>query len=319
MTVYNGRRYVGEAIESILGQPFRDFELLIINDGSRDDSLAVIRRYSDDRIRVIDQQPNQGIRAVLNRGLREARTDYIAIMDQDDVAHPQRLEQQVAFMETHPDVGLCGTDIEVFGERSMPSWIRHFESDALQIALLFENPFCHPSVILRRQTLAAHQLDYPDFPYAEEYALWVKLSRHARVANLPEKLLRYRTHAQQVSQSKNDIQCRSTEQILLEQLRYLGIDATRRDLIVHKMLGAVFNPLPRYRQRLEQWTTRLRAANRDRAVYPAEVFAQQVQQRLHDCVQLNDRTLAALPLLRRLAWQFAVWRDYLRAGPPPPA
>lgn len=317
MTVYNGQSYLAEAIASILAQSFRDFELLVINDGSADDSLAIIRSFSDPRLRLIDQHPNRGIRATLNRGLAEATGDYVAVMDQDDIAHPERLAQQVAFMDRHGEVALCGSDVEIFGERSGPSWVRHFSPAALRVALLFENPICHPSVMLRRQTLARNTLEYPDFPYAEEYSLWVRLSRCSQLANLPEKLLRYRSHAQQVSQRKSEIQCHSTNLILSEQLRRLGLAATPRDLIVHKMLGPVFNPLPGYRQRLERWSAQLLAANARLGLYPAEEFNRQVEQRRQAAIELNTRQLATLPPLRRAAWQFAVWRDYLRAGAQP--
>ncbi|MES2692497.1 MAG: glycosyltransferase [Verrucomicrobiota bacterium] len=314
MTVYNGARYVAEAIDSIVGQTFSDFELLIIDDGSTDDSLAVIRRYSDARIRLIEQSPNRGIRATLNRGLGEARGRYIAIMDQDDIAAPERLARQTALLDAQPAVGLCGSDIETFGEKTGASWIRHFAPEALRIALLFENPICHPSVMLRRQVLVDSKLEYPEFPYAEEYALWVRISRQHQLVNLPQKLLRYRTHPQQISRRKSEIQCRSADAVVHEQLQTLGIAASPREMIVHRMFGESFNPLPRYRQLMERWATRLLDANRDRRVYPPGDFAIQVQERLTSGTRLVRNRLDAMSLPRRVAWRFAVWRDYRRAG-----
>jgi hypothetical protein len=314
MTVYNGRTYLDEAVQSILAQTCHDFELLIINDGSTDDSLALLRVYDDPRIRLIDQQPNQGIRNTLNRGLREARGRYIATMDQDDISAPTRLERLLARMESQPELALCGSAIETFGDHPVTPWVRHFEPAALKIALLFENPICHPSIMLRRSLLQTHGLEYPHVPYAEEYSLWVALSRVAPIANLAEPLLRYRAHPQQVSRSRNEIQCASMNLVLLEQLSHLGIEASPQDLILHKMLGGVFNPVPGYRRRLNRWAGRLLAANRTRSLYPEDEFTHQLEQRVRATITLNDQKLQSLSWPRRLAWRLSVWRDFRRAA-----
>jgi len=317
MTVYNGLPYLDAAIRSVLAQTTADFELLVINDGSTDESLATIRAHTDPRIRLIDQQPNRGIRATLNRGLAESRGRYVAIMDQDDVAAPERLALQVAHLEANPGVGLCGGDVELFGERTGPSWVRYFDPADLRVALLFENPICHPSVMLRRDTLAAHGLEYPDFPYAEEYALWVRLSRVASLANLRARVLRYRTHPSQISRRKSELQCRSADAVVRGQLAHLGLDASGRDIIVHRLLSGVFNPLPDFSRLLHAWTARLLAANARTGVYPEADFTRQVRDRTAAAHDLHRARLAALSLPRRLVWQYRVWRDYRRAGAAP--
>lgn len=314
MTVHNGRAYLAESVESILAQTCRDFELLIINDGSTDNSLELLRGYTDARIRLVDQQPNRGIHDTLNRGLREARGRYIAIMDQDDISMPTRLELLLARMEAQPELALCGSTIETFGDHPVKPWVKYFEPDALKVALLFENPICHPSVMLRRSLLEAHGLEYPPVPYAEEYSLWVTLARVSRLANLPESLLRYRAHPKQVSRSRNEIQCASTHGVMVEQLARMGVTATAQDIILHKMLGGVFNPLPGYARRLERWADRLAAANRATAIYPEAEFSRQLTARLEYVIRLNRDQLRALSWPRRLAWRLAVWRDFRLAA-----
>jgi glycosyltransferase involved in cell wall biosynthesis len=314
MTIYNGRAYLAEAVASILAQTCRDFELLIINDGSTDDSLTLLKTYDDPRIRLIDQQPNRGIRATLNRGLHDACGRYVAIMDQDDVSAPSRLEKLLACMEARPELALCGSAIETFGDHPVEPWVHFFEPDDLKIALLFENPICHPSMMLRRSILETRGLEYPDVPYAEEYSLWVALSRVAPLANLREPLLRYRVHPQQVSRSRSEIQCASMNIVMRDQLSRLGLVPTEQELILHKMLGGTFNPLPGLARRLENWATRLVAANQTHAIYPEDVFARQLEQRIRCTLALNQNNLAALSWPRRLAWRLAVWRDFLRAG-----
>ena len=316
MTVYNGRKLLPEAIESILAQSHRDYELLIINDGSTDDSLALIRTYTDPRIRIIDQQPNRGIHHTLNHGLREARGRYVAIMDQDDIAQPRRLEALYARMEAHPALSLCGSAIETFGDNPVAPWVRYFEPDALKVALLFENPVCHPSVMLRRSTLVENNLEYPDLPYAEEYCLWVTLSRLGPIANHPEPLLRYRSHPQQVSRVRNAIQCASMDLVILDQLKTLGLRVTARQLAVHKLLGGGFNPLPGYARRLRQWSAALLAANRERRIYDDTEFARQLDARTSAALALHQERLAALSPLRHLSWRLATARDFLRAKLP---
>lgn len=318
MTVYNGRKLLPEAIESILVQTHRDFELLIINDGSTDDSLALLRTYADPRIRIIDQQPNRGIHHTLNRGLHEARGRYVAIMDQDDIAMPCRLERLYSRMEAQPDLALCGSAIETFGDHPVKPWVRYFEPDALKVALLFENPVCHPSVMLRRSILADNGLQYPDVPYAEEYSLWVTLSRLGPIANHPEPLLRYRSHPQQVSRLRNDLQCESIDRIMIEQLGRLGIAVTARDLAIHKLLGGGFNPVPGYAKRLADWASRLVASNEHTSVYPREEFSDQIAKRMKSAIDFHEQRLGELSWLRRLVWQLAVWRDFRRATLPRP-
>jgi hypothetical protein len=316
MTIYNGRAYLGEAVSSILAQTCQDFELLIINDGSTDDSLALLKTYDDPRIRLIDQQPNRGIRATLNRGLHEARGRYLAIMDQDDISAPSRLEKLLACMETRPELALCGSAIETFGDHPVEPWVRFFEPDDLKIALLFENPVCHPSMMLRRSVLETYGLEYPEVPYAEEYSLWVTLSRISSLANLSEPLLRYRAHPQQVSRSRSEIQCASMNIVIRDQLAKLGLVPNEQQLILHKMLGGTFNPLPGLARRLEHWADRLISANQIHSIYPEAAFTRQLRQRIRTTLELNQTKLAALSWPRRLAWRLAVWRDFRRAGKP---
>ena len=240
VTVYNGAKYVGEAISSILAQTLTNFELLIIDDASIDHSRDIINGFSDPRIRFIAQSPNRGIHATLNRGLAEAKAPLMAIMDQDDISLPNRLACQVVSFTTNAELAICGTAIEIFGDNPGESWVNYFEPESVKIALLFENPICHPSVMMERSTLVELGLKYPNFPLAEEYALWVQTSRQRQITNLPTKLLRYRAHAQQVSRSRNQQQTASNDKVLADQLKHLNMVFSPRDLMVHKLLSGGF-------------------------------------------------------------------------------
>ncbi len=154
LPVYNCRDYVGEAIQSILNQTYENFELIAIDDGSTDDSAAVIDSFDDPRIYLF-QQINQGLASTLNRGILMARGPYIARQDQDDLSDPRRLALQIAFMEAHPRCVLLGSWAQIMEtDRLVGRFHRHPVDDlTLRYQLLFNNPFVHSSTLMRRSAL----------------------------------------------------------------------------------------------------------------------------------------------------------------------
>jgi len=195
LPVYNCPTYVGAAIESILNQTFEDFELLIIDDGSTDDTPQVLTSYSDSRIRHIRHE-NRGLAGTLNVGIELALGKYIARQDQDDLSLPERLEKQLAYMEQHSDCALLGTWAQIMeGERLVERYHKHPINPAeLSYRLLLNNPFVHSSVMIRKSVLekAGGYSTDPARQPPEDYELWSRLARQARVANLPEVHLHYR-------------------------------------------------------------------------------------------------------------------------------
>jgi hypothetical protein len=204
LPVYNGAAEVVRAVDTVLNQTFGDFELLIINDGSRDDSAAVLDGMCDPRIRVV-HQANAGLAATLNRGIALAQGRYVVRQDQDDWCRPSRLEKQLAYMEAHPDCGLLGTWAEIWvgdtpSERVHDHPVTH---GLLSFDLLFNNPFVHSSVMLRKDVLQAvggYSTDPARQP-PEDYELWSRMARQCTVANLPERLLVYREMPQSMSRT----------------------------------------------------------------------------------------------------------------------
>ena len=192
LPVYNGEKYLPAAIDSILNQSYQDFLLLIINDGSTDASSVIAHSYQDERIVVVDQN-NQGLSAALNHGLDLADSQYVARMDHDDISHPERFAIQVKFMDEHPEIGLCGTWVELIDEDSkkIASAAYPLTHDQIAAFLLFNSPFCHPSVIFRKSVLDNHHLRYHS-AQAEDLDLWIKLVPHTKLANLAQFLIKYR-------------------------------------------------------------------------------------------------------------------------------
>jgi len=195
LPVFNCPRYVGSAIQSILEQTFASFELIIIDDGSTDETPDVLCTYQDPRIRHF-AQANQGLAPTLNRGVAAARGRYIARQDQDDVSLPDRFAKQLAFLDANPQCDLLGTWAEIWeGDTRTERVHRHPSENAdLKALLLFDNPFVHSSVMLRRSalTLAGAYSTDPLRQPPEDYELWSRLARTAEVANLPEILHIYR-------------------------------------------------------------------------------------------------------------------------------
>jgi len=310
MPLYNAAPYLDEAVDSVLTQTWTDFELLVIDDGSTDGSLEKITARTDARIRVERMPRNQGVVTALNRGLQLARGAYIARMDADDIALPGRLAQQLAYMESHPEVGVLGTDFESFGGPSSESWVHYFDPESIRIALLFENPICHPTVMLRRSTLSALGQGYPvDAPHAEEYALWIRIAASMRLANLPDRLLRYRVHGNQVSRLKSAEQCRSIDRLVGAQLDALGLPSGARDFRIHHAMGNGFYPLPNLARAVRAWVQTLRTANDRLNVYHPEAFARQLEQRVERTLARHRASLRAMPFHRRLRWQVSTWID----------
>ncbi|MEJ5210015.1 MAG: glycosyltransferase [Burkholderiales bacterium] len=198
MPVFNAEAYVAEAVESILGQSVRNFEFIIIDDGSTDNSLSILKRYAaqDTRIRLISHE-NRGLVETLNEGIALARGEWIARMDADDVAMPDRFRLQLAALEREK-ADFCGGAVECFGAwRTVWSYPRTHE--ACEVRLLFHVPFAHPTVMGRCSAFA--QLRYDSrFAHAEDYDLWQRAwARGYKLVNVPEIVLRYRVHGGQVS------------------------------------------------------------------------------------------------------------------------
>lgn len=202
MPVYNADNYLSESIESILSQSFNDFEFMIYNDGSSDNSDQIIRSYSDKRIRYFNFEQNIGIVYILNHGLKCSKGDYIARMDADDISMLTRFEEQVAFMEANPTVGICGTWFENFGTITGIAKTPILEEE-VQLSFFYGTPLGHPTVMMRRSMLEQFNLRYNnDFLYAEDYELFERASVHFPILNIPKVLLQYRKHPTQVTNLK---------------------------------------------------------------------------------------------------------------------
>lgn len=215
MSVFNGARFLREAIESVLGQTFTDFEFIIIDDGSIDDTWRILTAYAaqDPRIVLIRNEKNQGIAYSVNRGLAQARGKYIARMDADDVTVPERLARQVQFLENHPEIGMVGSNlfyIDCSGNITPSRWSPPRLHHLIKWRLCFKDPIANVTVMMRRDLviqLNGYQAEYESF--AEDYDLWQRMSQVTRMANLPDVFTyarRGKTYTSNVSSQHSDRQ-----------------------------------------------------------------------------------------------------------------
>lgn len=204
LPVYNGSSFLNESIDSLLIQTFCSFEVIIIDDGSTDNSASIISSYKDPRVRFV-QQKNHGLAATLNRGIALAAGKYIARQDQDDVSMPERIARQVKFLEANTDHGMVGTWATIW-EADTPTERSHrhdAENIKLQFGLLFDNPFVHSSIMIRKsvfENVGGYSTDRDRQP-PEDYELWSRIARRWCVANIPEILHVYREMPQSMSRT----------------------------------------------------------------------------------------------------------------------
>lgn len=200
MPTYNVEKYVGEAVNSILGQTFTDFELIIVDDGSADRTTEILRSYTDPRIRLLFNEKNEGNYPARNRGYRLTKGKYIAVMDADDVCYPNRLQVQYDYLEAHPDVQLIGSAWHFVGglDRNVEVLTDYEE---IKLFLLDNSCFLHPSVMLRSEAFRAVGGYDERYLYAGDYDLWCRLALRGKIENIPDRLVAYRWHPEQITQA----------------------------------------------------------------------------------------------------------------------
>lgn len=240
LPTYNSSSYLRQSVESILRQTYKNFELIVVDDASEDGTAAVLDDFDDSRIVRITFDKNQGIVNALNTALRRAKGSYVARMDADDIAKPDRLLCQVDFLEKHPDVVIVGTWIQGFGRLRRPYIHRYpVANGEIQSSQYFENPFAHPSVMIRLSVFDKLGKPYcPAFPYVEDWELWGRVFEFGKAANIPEELLFYRVHPSSSNHRFSDVQKSAKKRLLLR--KYLSDNLTfRPEFILEKPISDV--------------------------------------------------------------------------------
>jgi GT2 family glycosyltransferase len=275
MPVYGVEKYVGAAIHSVLTQTLPSFELIVVDDRTPDDSMAVVRSFDDHRIRIIRHRHNLGLAAARNTGIANARGQFIALLDSDDVSPPLRLATQVAALQADTTLLGCGGRMQYMNpEGLLYGPVHQSEADPARIAptLLFRNAFFVSSMMFRRRVFET--LRYrTDFPMAEDFELMVRASRIGALRNLPDLLLHYRVHASSLTSTKPRLMDECRRRIAVEQLQRFGVEPTTTELDTHMRVALPSSSATREQvNEVFVWLKRLAQLNQSRRVYPTQAF-----------------------------------------------
>lgn len=280
LPAYNAQEHLDQAIKSVQTQTFQDFECIVINDGSTDETATIIDNYAftDQRIRAFHQS-NMGLVHTLNRGLDLARGKYVIRLDSDDECLPKRFERLAHYMEQNKSVAICGTGMELFGDTNKSWQPMYTDHNSIVCGLFFGNrDIAHASVIIRLQALKTSGLKYnPLYQHVEDYDLWVRASKKIVLSNIREILYRYRRYKSQTSQNFQKLTYANFDNILKMNLDYLGISPSPEEMELHSSLCLRnFEPSLAFLRRTEKWLLKIQNANLISASYPEPFFSKVV-------------------------------------------
>lgn len=239
MPAYNAEKYITEAIDSILFQTFKDFEFIIINDASTDSTKEIVESFNDPRIILINNEQNKGVAKSLNIGISAAKGKYIARMDADDIALPERFQKQFDFMEQHPNIDVCGSWAKKTGnENEIINNPVSYED--IKDALFFSCSMSHSTIVFKKSLNFQYS---SEFPRAEDYDLWCKKINDLKFVNIPEVLLLYRVHGYQVGKTHKNEQNNNAKDIRTRNLKNIGINLSEKEQkIYHDFFSGQFSP-----------------------------------------------------------------------------
>ena len=302
MPCYNCEKFIADSIKSILNQTYKNFILLIINDGSTDGSPEIIKKFQqlDPRIELLNNKENLGLVGVRNLGIKKINTKYIAFLDSDDIAYPARLEKQLSFLEANHDYGMIGTFVEQInetGQKNKTKWKNSATAQEIPVILFFHNCFTQSSVMVRKSALAdlTYRLGYAP---TEDYDLWIRISKNWKTYNIHEVLTKYRIHNANTSTIKRTQQIAGIKQIHRNLLSELNLEASEEELKIHGTNGTFRgDDILKFLNQRERWFKK--------------IIAQNLHIRLYDPIIL-EKIIAALWLESAIANAASGWPIFFK-------
>lgn len=316
MAAYNSAPYIKEAINSVLNQTFTDFELIILNDGSTDHTAEIINTFSDKRIRLIHNDYNQGLVFTRNRLLDLARAEFIAVLDSDDVADPERLELQYQYMTAHPEISLCGGHAQIIDSEGRLTGEKFIQpvADEYDFFMLFGSMFVNSASIFKKSH--AQQVGgYRDYAPAEDFDLFMRIATIGRIKNLDSILVSYRIHSTNTSTQRKEIQRKNELRLIANMQADLDLVQTEENLKLHlELFSHQYN-----RNHFEGYGSlliNLKYANRKSKRYPIRAFEAFLFNKWNEIINSVHTGKAALPLLLRkglFKWSLVSLKQLRRA------
>lgn len=232
IAVYNGANFIHQTINSVLNQSFQDFEIIVIDDGSIDQTVNIIKSFENERIKLFENKTNKGLIYTRNKYLQLANGEYIAILDADDVWYPNKLAIQVDFMDSNTTVGISGT----YANRDSIIWKFPLHHEDIKVSLLFGSAFIHSSAILRKSYIDKFNLNYRT-PIAQDYDFLTQAIQHFEVVNLPKPLLKYTIHENQITFKRKKEQYKWSNSISINYLKTVYKDLCFDESTYSKLLN----------------------------------------------------------------------------------
>lgn len=240
MPIYNAEKYVQQAIESVLNQTYKNFELILVDDISTDSTMECLKKYKDERIRILHNDKNAGIAYSRNRGMDAATGEYIALMDDDDISMPERLEKQVMFLEEHPEIDFVGGKYQLIDKNGN---ILYEEKKAyknplyIKALFLFQNIYSNGEMMFRKDTIDRNQIRYAENQYGmEDFKFWIECSKIGKFSTIDEVFLQHRVHEQSETVRNKMNMLRERERHRMELQRYSmilsGFSISEEELVI---------------------------------------------------------------------------------------
>lgn len=237
--MYNVASFLKETLDSILNQTFTDFELLLIDDCSMDNTLEIAYSFSDPRIRIIKNDKNSGAGATRNKGIELAQSAYIAFCDADDIMFPNRLEEQYNFMEQHPDIDICGSFVKLINEKGNITGKFTFpvKHDKIAVEMFLRCAFQQSTAFIRSRSFKQSGLKYKENHYAEDYDLWANAVKKLKFHVIPHFLMYYKISDSQISSASFGKQQRDAFLVYKQMMEELGVHYNERIIELHYELA----------------------------------------------------------------------------------
>lgn len=275
MPVYNRQKYIKSSVESILNQTFTDFEFIIINDGSTDKTLKILNGYTDKRIKIIENEKNSGIVFSRNRGIENASGQFIAMMDSDDIAYPDKLMKQVDFLDNNKEFGMLGTWVKWIDGNNKhvgKKWKLSAKPQLIAPIMLFRNYFVQSTILVRREAIPEWKYS-PEFEIVEDSKMWFEISLKCKVWNLQEYLLDYRVHTDNISNTEHSKQIANSRKLYKLIFKNLDINISEKELDSHFLIKNT-NKIPNIEElkSIENWLIKILKQNEKIKLYEQEVL-----------------------------------------------
>jgi glycosyltransferase involved in cell wall biosynthesis len=291
MPVFNGEKYIDEAVRSILNQTFTDFEFILIDDCSTDRTSEIVKKFNDPRISYFRNSNNRGNYPCRNEGHELARGKYICVMDADDIAEPGRFRIQYQLMENNSEIGICGSYIKNIPSGIIPRFIT--DCEILRVAFLFNNYCSHPSIIMRNEFLKKFNLKYnEEFQYSADFELCARGLRYFKVCNITDVLIQYRRHQGQISWEKAKEQEKYADIIRINQLRdILEFIPEEIPVLLHLKLMKKHPILIKYKDKAEQWVKEILERNKIIGYFNHDILQQFLYNSIISCLNNNQNNI----------------------------